>query len=210
MTLTEFDNWVQFHNSCYDGFEAWLLGDPSEGERNRRDIWYETLGPFTLDVCQKASMDLVRRPLEFQPSGYSKHLNVLLLACRTKRDTESFTPQATRYAHVCGLCGNTGRLHVRLRHGEFVTTVTKTRVGPEGVVACACAAGDKFPNFLRFNRDTMQPRAEYDPAPTRDECLEIIAEHRRGGHHAYAARLERFLNGGSVANLDPSTREIDQ
>lgn len=208
MTLEEFNGWVSFHNSCYDGFEAWMLSDPSDGERNRRDVWFESLGRYPRATADWSSLQVVNLPAEYQPQGFSKHLGSLGMYCRSKQGTEQFTAAATRYAHVCGLCSNTGMVEVQMKPGcgQFKTPHQKVVV-PLGWAACKCESGDKLTNFARLDRTRMLIRHEYDPVPDRTA---IIEEQRAMGNHAWVAKAERFVKTGKVSELTGSVGAFEE
>lgn len=86
---------------------------------------------------------------------------------------EYYTPDQGRYAHVCGMCGNSGRLYATMRPNrglrfEIINrTIEGVRDGRKvveerlrkyqdiGLVACLCSAGDKWTGNVRFNPEGM-------------------------------------------------------
>lgn len=144
-----FNKWASYHESCFRGFIPFLAETP-----DRQEIWRRALNGYTTDELKHASYEMYTA--REKPPGYSSHLEPLLDVLRASRESSRVEREnATRYAHICGLCGNRGLVDVVAKLGCEFPDQHGGRFARERVlsVACKCSAGDRFRSHEASTRD---------------------------------------------------------
>jgi hypothetical protein len=136
LSLSEFNEWSGYHESCFRGFLDFLI------ERDEREgVWRQALEGYTVAELKQASHAIFAATEK--PVGWTSHMESMQRHLRRFRDSKREQENAAQYARRCGLCEGTGRVDVVSLPGHEVSSVSGAKL-THYVVACKCGLGDQY------------------------------------------------------------------